>query len=564
MKKSNEFSIFRLRSAVIKPIQKDTVLTLVTLIFLLFLTNCGHYYKVRDSDNIINPDTKTELNLKGKYVILRDGNMSYNFYNIDIKGDTMKGYIRVLSFEHKNHLQPKREKGNRYKKSIEPGVINEVHIHVADSSIIYSKGRIVSLPLSSIQKIQVYEKDGTTTALSWILPPVLTIGVVAAIVAATSCPFIYTYDGENYQLAGEIYGGATYPSLERHDYLPLPDFKPINGAYQLKIANELKEIQYTNMSELFIVQHPYNTSVLIDKYGKAQSYAAPQAPRRAITDNGTDVTLSVRKKNDKSVFAFDDKGTGNHVNGLILTFINNENVSKAKLIIRAKNSVWADYAYGKFSNLFGTYYEEWNNDQKKLSTRNMKINALDQDVPLSVYLEGNNGWQFLDYYDVVGPIAYREMVIPIDLSKANSEIINIKLETGYKFWEIEYAAMDFTESTNVCITKLPLLSAIDENGLDVKDLISENDKQYLIQPDIGNEAILQFAEPYFSALEKQNMKTSVFLHSKGYYERIRKYDNDPDWISLVSHKGNHSFSKYSYNEYQAAKETKILSEELQE
>lgn len=312
-----------------------------------------------------------------------------------------------------------------------------------------------------------------------------------------------------------------------------------------------------------MIQHAINTTVLIDKYGKVQSFLSPQAPRSAITDNGTDVTLSVRKKKDNLVFAFDDEGIDNHVNGLTLSFNNDKNVKKAKLIIRAKNSVWADYAYGKFSNLFGTYFEEWNNDQKKLSTINMKVNALNQDVPLSIYLETLNGWKFLDYYDVVGPIAYREMVIPIDLSKAKSNNIRIRLETGYKFWELDYAALDLTKNINVRSSRLQLISAIDENGKDVKSLISKNDKKYLIQPDIGNESILQYSAPDFTTLENLNMETSVFLHSKGYYERVRKYDNNPDWLTLISHGGQHAFSKYSYNEYRAAQEIKYLSNENQ-
>ena len=562
MKTIKNNSISRQKLAKQKSWLLNSLSILGVILFLTLLASCGYYYKVRDIDDISNPDTQAELNLKGKYVILRSSGLSKNFYQIIVKGDSMSGRLKNLEQYRSRYLYPKKKGGNRYKKQEETYIIDQVHIHLSNHSIDLTRND-VSFPLSSIQKVQVYKKDGAATAASWIIPPVLTIGIIAGLTAASSCPFVYTYDGENYHLAGEIYGGATYASLERHDYMSLPNFTPNEGIYQLKLSNELKEIQYTNFSELLLVRHTDNEKLSIDKYGEIQSYASPQAPQRATTTNGSDVTFSVRDKMDNLLFAFDDEGMDNNVNGLTMNFVNDKNVRKGKLIVRAKNSVWADYAYGKFSNLFGTYYDDWNNDQKKLSTKKMKKNAMEQDIPLSIYVETKKGWKFIDYYEVVGPIAYREMVIPVDLSNVKSNSVKIKLETGYKFWDLDYVAMDFTENIDVNYSKLQLISAIDENGRDVKTLISKDDKQYLIQPNIGNEVVFQYASPANTTLETQNLEISVFLHTKGYYERIRKYENNPDWISLISHKHNHAFSKYSYNEYMKAKEIKLLAMENQ-
>ena len=70
------------------------------------------------------------------------------------------------------------------------------------------------------------------------------------------------------------------------------------------------------------------------------------------------MSLAVREK-DGVVFAFDDEGEDNAVNGLIVTFINKSDAPTGKLVVSAKNSVWADFAYGNFTNLFGTYYDDW-------------------------------------------------------------------------------------------------------------------------------------------------------------------------------------------------------------
>ena len=77
----------------------------------------------------------------------------------------------------------------------------------------------------------------------------------------SSSPFIYAYNGESYEFVGEIYSGAIHPPLERHDYLPLPVLQPVENEYSIKIANEIKEIQHTYLTELLVFDHPENAEI---------------------------------------------------------------------------------------------------------------------------------------------------------------------------------------------------------------------------------------------------------------------------------------------------------------
>jgi hypothetical protein len=54
----------------------------------------------------------------------------------------------------------------------------------------------------------------------------------------------------------KLYGGAIFAPLERDDFMPLPNMVPTEEEYRLRITNELKERQYTNLAELWVVQHP--------------------------------------------------------------------------------------------------------------------------------------------------------------------------------------------------------------------------------------------------------------------------------------------------------------------
>jgi hypothetical protein len=303
------------------------------------------------------------------------------------------------------------------------------------------------------------------------------------------------------------------------------------------------------MAELLVIRHPKNSSVLMDKYGQIQTISEVQKPSSAISFNKCDITNSVTEK-DSSLFLFNEPNTSSSLNSLILTFDNKNNSKTGKLIITAKNSLWADYAYGKFTELFGTYYNKWNDKQKQVPAKKQIKRILDQDMPLSVFIETGNGWEFVDFYNVVGPLGARDMVMPISLSKAGSGDIRVKLETGFMFWELDYAGMDFSENIPLEVTTLKPDSVVDNTGNVLTSQLSYDDKNYLEQMTIGDEAYVSFSIPEQILLNDKNEEQTVFLHSKGFYEAIREYKNKPDWRYLFSLRSAHSLSTFSFQEYE--------------
>ena len=129
--------------------------------------------------------------------------------------------------------------------------------------------------------------------------------------------------------------------------------------------------------------------------------------------------------------------------GIILSFDKPKNAQMAKLIVRTKNSFWLDYIYGQFYSLFGDHYHDWFEEQKTKPKENMIQWALDQGIPLSVYVEKDGEWHFVDYFNTVGPMAFKDDVLAFNIADIQSEKIKIKLEFGFLFWEIDYAGIDF-------------------------------------------------------------------------------------------------------------------------
>jgi hypothetical protein len=102
-------------------------------------------------------------------------------------------------------------------------------------------------------ELMVHDKKRSSrnSTLAAIGIPIVTVAIIGAIAALTkdSCPFISVYDGNNYFLQGETFGGAVYPSLARADFVPLPA-AAIGREVNLMISNELKEKQYTDYADL--------------------------------------------------------------------------------------------------------------------------------------------------------------------------------------------------------------------------------------------------------------------------------------------------------------------------
>ena len=413
----------------------------------------------------------------------------------------------------------------------------------------------VLIPFTAIDQIEVYDVDLAKTIVYSTLGIAGTLGAIFIFILLTkdSCPFIYAYNGESYEFVGEIYSGAIHPPLERHDYLPLPVLQPVENEYRIKITNEIKEIQHTNLTELLVFDHPENAEILVDKYGNIHTVSDPQLPEFATAMDGSNIEYLLAEKDSLSFMSGIPDNENQDMDAVILTFDKPVDKDTGKLVIKGKNSFWLDYIHGQFSELFGDRLETWKEEQKDKSPEKMIEWSLDQGIPLSVYLETDEGWEFVDYYNVVGPLASKDDVLEVDLTNAKNDKVNIKLEFGFLFWEIDYAAMDFTPNLTTSNYTVPVTSAMDQNSIDVSYELRYDDDQYYHQPHIGDQALLTFDVPE----QIEGTKRSVILHSKGHYEVIKNTEGEPDLAYLNSFRKPGAFSRFSkerfmqfYNQFQ--------------
>jgi len=153
----------------------------------------------------------------------------------------------------------------------------------------------------------------------------------------------------------------------------------------------------------------------------------------------------------------------------------------------------------------------------------------DQSLPLMVYIENNGIWELYDTFEIAGTLAMKDDVLQINLRNIKSETVKIKLETGFKFWEVDHVAMDFSRNSPVQTKIASLKESYDENGLDISLFLMKNDQSYYIQHEIGNQANLSFPVPEFT-----NENRTVILESKGYYHILREQQGLPRMIEIMS------------------------------
>lgn len=537
--------------------QQQTKNALFICLCALLAWSCHNYYKaVNGRTGVYASSTLDSLKTQERFFILRSGNETFYMKDLVLSADRTSVSFTpdTLPPQHRLHLKGGHAANLQYKKydPYENFVLNEVHLYTPLVAGIKA-GENFSLPLDKVQKIEVIERDSKRTTNSYVIGAIgYTLGafaIAAIIVAATksSCPFVSAYDGKEFTLQGEIYGGAIYPQLARYDYLPLKMAPTTDGTMQLKITNELKEKQYTDFADLWVITHKTSEKILCDDNGTLYAVAQPQTPISAMLNGRKNLLPALEKESDNAVAYLDDTTTTDASNKLVMTFKRPPSARNAKLVLTIKNSYFLDLLYGKLAEGFGSYYEKYLKKQSKKPAAQLQQWITDQQLPLTVSLRTKEGWKTVHSITTTGPVANRTTVVPLDLSNTDNETVDVRLSSGFLFWEIDYAALDFSANGTVSVEKLSPTAATDETGKDVLPLLQKEDGTYLEQPFIGNSATLVYkAAPLADASKTQ----TFILHTKGWYRHVRNFTNGPNVAFLKRFLKPNAFPVYGKELYQ--------------
>jgi len=144
-----------------------------------------------------------------------------------------------------------------------------------------------------------------------------------------SCPSIFAWDGERMTFISDVLGvaplGASsgdgrYFPVNHRERIKLPSglLHTVDGEFDIRITEELREVSYLDEVALIAVDHPQELQIeTSDKFTgppfapfKVYRYRKPMGPIAARDQNGMDVLRKIRQKDGQYVDSFQRTATG--------------------------------------------------------------------------------------------------------------------------------------------------------------------------------------------------------------------------------------------------------------
>ncbi len=127
----------------------------------------------------------------------------------------------------------------------------------------------------------------------------------------SSCPHLFAWDGSHFEFVSDFGGMGgigylltpdSYSKPDPTEYLPVPNLKPCNGEYILKVLEPIEEVVYFDEAKLIAVDHPVGTKVYPHEMMAVGAMPPPFElfcindpiePVRAVDHRGIDVTKRI-------------------------------------------------------------------------------------------------------------------------------------------------------------------------------------------------------------------------------------------------------------------------------
>ncbi len=397
-------------------------------------------------------------------------------------------------------------------------------------------GTYKTVQVSELEYITVRRTSGGRSALATI-GAVFLLGVVVMIgvMVASSCPFVYSNNGDQFVLDAEPLGGTVSRAFERLDLARLEHLRDVDGKYTLLVRNELDEIQYLDHMKLLVVDHDPDGIVRTDLNGTINLLRKPVPPARAEDENARDLLNFVRERDDvywHSPMSSDDAWKDEPLrHELTFYYPRPDTARTARLVVNAGTALWGASMVRDMLQLRGQGIARWHASlaaHGKAMEDLVAFNTREELYFLRYYVREGEDWRFQGWIPGGGPVVVEDLVLPVDLANVQGDTVAIRVMPPRGFWTIDYMGLDFGESETVAGQVVPLLRATDKARGDVTSLLAESDGNRYVMTAIGDEATLEYLAPPLPP----GLARTVFLDTRGYYE-INIDESQPENTALI-------------------------------
>jgi hypothetical protein len=507
---------------------KKMTAALTLMAFIVFSTSCVFHRTARQSvETVAQKGARAEIvaiqTKSGEYIEFRKGHPA-RIQEDSVVGETLKA-IEIDKADIQNVKRNKKGKIEEIvtKDGTNYAVVSSVEEKEKVASVmVYSA---VSVPLSDIQLAWVKRVDVGATVLATaglvVVGTVVVWGVLLILFPPSSCPFVYSFNGEQYVFDAEPYGAAVCQGLKRTEWAAMDNLKDVNGQYKVLVTNELDETQYTDELKLIAVDHPRGVKVVPGTSGRIHTFAQPSPPQKAYDQKGRDI-LPLIAQNDQTFWVSrveekDPEKKDDLRDELILEFPKPKGATQAKLMANAWTTMWGSMVAKKFLEVRGSGLFQWYADVNGHGPAYNK--ALDwyqneELYLLKVWVETKDGWKVKAMVNGGGPYVSKDKAYILDVSDVAEGTLRIKLRPPVNFWMLNYLAVDYSQDVPVRAVELSAATAIDQNGQDVREKLASMDNDYLVAANRGDRAELTFLAPS----RVDDLERTILLKATGYYD----------------------------------------------
>lgn len=396
------------------------------------------------------------------------------------------------------------------------------------------RGKPYVIALADVERVSVLRKNSGLSAVGTIATVAfLAAGVLLIAVAASSCPFVYSWDGEQYVFDAEPHGGAITAGLERTDLSELEHLVATGGEYRLLLHNEMPETQYLNLAQLWVADHPVGTRAVRDESGGLRLVGASSAPIAARDQDGGDLRPTLLARDELVYEPPPASGASSPRDTIVLTFPRPQ-TERGILIADVATGTWGAQMVYDILALRGSSVSDWYQaiDNDPGSRRLLhEWNAREELYLLNVEVEEAGGWHTRGTLSGGGPYSAETQSLSLDLTRVTGDSVRLRVRPPKGFWAINaFALAAFHSASGLTVDTLSPTVAIDSLRGDIRPALAGFDQRRYEMPRTGDRAYLTFTAPS----PRAGRVRTVFLYSGGYYRLNLPEEGNPDVAALTT------------------------------
>ncbi len=310
------------------------------------------------------------------------------------------------------------------------------------------------IPTDSVVGIEVYDDASvdlplTVLAAAASTAATIALGIVASVAIFGSCPTVYADVGGEPAVQMEAFSYSIVPLFESRDVAALRlDADATSGeTLTLELRNEALETHFVNHLSLLVVDHSPDLRAVPDPTGRPLLVGGGAPPLAARDRAGRDVGFLLAAR-DESAFrtarsrlgSVTEEDLTDHVDLIFPRPAGG--AGDATLVLDLKNTLFNSLLfYDVMLADAGSAAIDWLGSDLDRIGPALELGRWYQDrMGLRVLVDEGGEWIEADHVGDVGPIAWKELAVPIRLPAGNQDV-KVRLEFVADSWFIDRAGL---------------------------------------------------------------------------------------------------------------------------